>query len=287
MQIIDSFKTITEKKLDRFENEIGFSLPDSYSKFLLKNNGGRPEPNTFKTLNNEIETDIQYFFGITSGTYSLKEKRKVFQYRLPKEMLAIANDSLGNLILLSFDSGEILFYDHETDDIILVSKSFSHFINNLYELEVEESDFDRAVETQNIKFFESILASGKHVDDILNEFDQRIFIAGCIWGKVDLVRFCVKKGAKLEGGLSSSCVNGHVNVIKFLIQQGVNLEETDLENEDGTPLMIASNSGHLEIVKLLVSKGADINAVDKYGNDSISLSVMGEHKEVTKYLKSE
>lgn len=44
LQIHDPFPAIGESELQAFETRHGIALPPAYRAFLLRNNGGRPEP---------------------------------------------------------------------------------------------------------------------------------------------------------------------------------------------------------------------------------------------------
>ncbi len=43
----DTGRPLTERDLADLESELGFKLPQAYRAFLMKYNGGRPEPEAF------------------------------------------------------------------------------------------------------------------------------------------------------------------------------------------------------------------------------------------------
>ncbi|MCV6630146.1 MAG: SMI1/KNR4 family protein [Flavobacteriaceae bacterium] len=137
MKLKETFESISENQLIVLEKEIGKSLPNDYKSFLLKNNGGRPNPNNFRTLNGDYETTIHFFCGITQGVYSILDNLILLKSRLSKSMLPIANDNGRNFVLLNTNTSQIFFFDHETEEIFLVSESFTDFVNSLFNIDVE------------------------------------------------------------------------------------------------------------------------------------------------------
>jgi hypothetical protein len=100
------------------EAAIGGELPASYKGFLIKNNGGRPVPDTI-----DIDrlpgspTDIRVFFGVGRGveTSNLSWNMKFVRPRLPdRRLLPIACDSGGNIFCLDIlgeFSGGVIYCD--------------------------------------------------------------------------------------------------------------------------------------------------------------------------------
>ncbi|UXP33872.1 SMI1/KNR4 family protein [Reichenbachiella agarivorans] len=287
MKIKDTFESISENQLVDLENQLGKPLPNDYKSFLLKNNGGRPEPNFFRTLSGDYETDIQFFYGITKGIYSIQDNLFQLKSRLPKGKVAIANDSGGNYILLDINTNQIFFFDHEIEEVFFVSESFTDFVNSLFNVDQGESELDRAIESQNIEFFKSILSSGTDINNITNEFDQSAFIAICLRGKLKLARFFVENGVSIGGGLFASSSNGHVNLVEYLLQKGANPNERDATQNNDTALIQASMGGYLKVVKQLISKGADINATDDHGQTALNKSYWSDNQELIDYLEKE
>jgi len=284
MKLKNSFGIISEDQLLELEDSLGKVLPKEYKDFLLRSNGGRPNPNTFKTKNDEHETDIQFFFGITEGTYNILDKHLLLESRLGPGRLAIANDSLGSHITIDLKSGEIYFFDHETEEFHLVSETIDKFINSLYALDEDIKEVYEATVSEDINFFKSLIDSGQNVNEIKNEYNQNVFIAACLRGKLKLIKFFVENGVKIEGGLISSCGNGHLNTAKYLLEIGANVNERETECNNYTPLIKACMKGYLDIAKLLIEKGADIHAVDDYDYNALKRS---KNQDLIDYLEKE
>jgi hypothetical protein len=117
-----------------------FKFPQTYKGFLLLTNGGSPE----KSIFNE-EYEVRNFFGlIPEYSYGLLERKKMYKNRIPNNMFPIANNSGGDLFLISIkgkDYGKIYFWDHNCEaeenqepgysNMTLLADSFDEFINGL------------------------------------------------------------------------------------------------------------------------------------------------------------
>lgn len=132
--------------LKDFESENNFSLPKDYQNFLIEVNGGWPEDNIFFKDGQQF-SDVNTFFSINRHPewnylfYNLH----IYSERIPYSMLPIANDSFGNLYLISLRDGyfgEIYFWKHEEEllegdaseyfeNVIFLAKSFGDFCRNL------------------------------------------------------------------------------------------------------------------------------------------------------------
>lgn len=146
-------KKLTLEDLRQFEDRIGFSLPDSYRSFLLKFNGGRPNPYHFLVKDcYDPHSLINEFNGIMLDSENvldndLEEYIEIFEFRIPRGFMAIASDPGGNTVLLSLDGstkGNIYFWEHNyepedcTDNvedypnIYFLANDFEEFLNQLY-----------------------------------------------------------------------------------------------------------------------------------------------------------
>lgn len=132
------------------------NLPIGYKKFLLIYNGGRVVKNSCPLLElpseNETLMGINNFFQCSDDyNYSLIKNIKMFNDRIPKGFIPIADASCGNLFLLGISGSnynKVFFWDHEfeADDdeevtynnMYLVANTFEDFINSLYEYSLEE-----------------------------------------------------------------------------------------------------------------------------------------------------
>ncbi|MCF6253009.1 MAG: SMI1/KNR4 family protein [Methylococcaceae bacterium] len=151
-KIVESEKNTTCKEIEQFEALIGQILPDDYKQFLLLHNGGTPKPAGFYfTLkDNQPEMAMVAWFlalyegedeNITDDFYSFKD-------RIPNNMLAVARDPGGSLILLGLqgdNKGKVFFWLRELeaedgepatyDNVAFVANSFNEFLDSFIEVE--------------------------------------------------------------------------------------------------------------------------------------------------------
>ena len=139
----NKFGTIDLEDIKQFESHNGVTLPEDYKSFLLKYNGGKPK----HALEPTVKSDIQWIYGMVAEPYyaSLFQHLDMFQGRLPSWYFPIANDSGGNLYLMSLyeeNRGLIAFWDHENEaeegqadqyfeNLTVVASSFTDFLNQL------------------------------------------------------------------------------------------------------------------------------------------------------------
>ncbi len=148
MEIRSQFPPATPQAIASFESAVGASLPESFIEFLRRHNGGAPDPQDIVISEEEGTTDVQMIFGLNDDKdYDLRVNADIYQGRIPRQMLAIATDSGGNLFCLSLAAptyGEVFFWDHEREtdpdapkelSLTPVAGSFDALLANLVETE--------------------------------------------------------------------------------------------------------------------------------------------------------
>ncbi|NBW36200.1 MAG: SMI1/KNR4 family protein [Cytophagia bacterium] len=138
----NQFGQVDLRRIEEFEQLNSIKLPSDYREFLIKNNGGRPTPNTLSI----VETDVNYLFGIHDGPAWADLIRTIDTYegRIPDWYMPIGVDSGGNLFIQSLykeNFGVIAFWDHEReskddgreyfDNLTWLANSFKEFFNGL------------------------------------------------------------------------------------------------------------------------------------------------------------
>ena len=141
---------VDESAVASLEATLGYALPSDYRQFLLTKNGGEPANpvfNIFGVGKGYSNSSVRYFFSISEkSTFSLKYKYEIYARagRIAKEMLPIATDAGGNLVLLAIageQMGKVFFWNHDveglTDDpastehLAFVANSFKEFCDRL------------------------------------------------------------------------------------------------------------------------------------------------------------
>lgn len=289
IKIKEGFKKIFCSDIENIESYFGCSLPSEYKTFLLKNNGGRIEPRFFKTINNEIESSIQFMFGITDE----KNYDLIFNYKhwaeniRIKNALPIAIDVVGNYIFLNLVNNSVYLWVHDFSDnpIFLIATNFGLFLTSLYTVVLEQTETDIAIARQDIEYFNRVISSGEKIDSIKNQFDQPIAIAAALGNKVRLLKYFYESKADMKMTLFSAASNGHYEAVNYLLSIGLNPDERDPEQNDDTAMIQAAFGGHLAIVKRLIEAGANIKAKDRYGQGVLQKAYWSNNNDLVEYLQ--
>jgi len=145
--IFNSFPILSEEDIKAFENKNQIRLPEQYVRFLLKHNGGNPNPGSFKIPRPDLDdtfSKISMFAGIHKGNGdSLARYLITHASRIPNNMLVIARDIFGNVVYISIageDFGKIYWWSHEVETSYIISDSFDNFLNGLYSFDDNEND---------------------------------------------------------------------------------------------------------------------------------------------------
>lgn len=145
--IENSEPSINESDINNFEKRFNLKLPKDYRGFLLKNNGGKPEPRRFITVSKKIKSSVMLFFPLAEiVTENLVRNYLLFNQgnKIPKNLMPIGHDPLKNQICISVegdDFGYVYFWDMDEEvgrgpsynNMSLVAKSFSEFVDCLTE----------------------------------------------------------------------------------------------------------------------------------------------------------
>jgi cell wall assembly regulator SMI1 len=147
MQIVEQLSTsgATDSQIVELERMIGSSLPYDYRRFLSEVNGGRPSPNAFEGPTGDGSV-LNWFFTLNQEEpiYFLPGVIDAYNERIPPQLLPIATDPFGNVVVLDVGAksvGAIYFWDHENENpdgdpwwenISFIAPSFTEFVNGLH-----------------------------------------------------------------------------------------------------------------------------------------------------------
>lgn len=142
-----------EPRIQELERIIGSRLPPDYREFLTVYGGAtfsKPfeapitEPGHFDEY--ACPTAFLGFYQPNNGSpHSLDvlDAVRYYKTRIPKGFIPIAQAIGGNLILLGIDAAnrdKVLYWDHETSDVLAVADSFSDFLSHLTLTDEEDED---------------------------------------------------------------------------------------------------------------------------------------------------
>lgn len=158
--ITDSEAGTSLEAIEEVEIRLGKQFPDEYKCFILKHNGGRPEPCHFRFKHPTGVWDpysnydangkwdwgmIAYFLSFSGQHETLFDYLISYEGRIPHDTLPIARDPGGNPILLAVsgaNKGKVYFWmrenEPEDEEIIngfdylgFVADSFTEFLEGL------------------------------------------------------------------------------------------------------------------------------------------------------------
>jgi hypothetical protein len=151
-KLTDKGPRLDEKRLAAFEARRGVRLPEEHRRFLLRTNGGIPDPEVgFAFVEDGRPSD-----SVLDQFYMLKKSAEdrglddaidtfVAPGRMPPHLLPFACDQFGNQLCLSLgssDNGAVYFWNHERepmpddgppsfDNLSLVAAGFDAFLELL------------------------------------------------------------------------------------------------------------------------------------------------------------
>jgi SMI1/KNR4 family protein len=132
-----NYKDISIDIIESVENRLQINLPDDYKQFVLKYDGGYPNPNHFKV--GEKEEIFNNLISLDENEYdNIYEILEDLQDRIGDQLIPFAEDGFGNLLCFDYSADKnIVFWDHEKnyDDFkesTFVCSSFSSLIESLF-----------------------------------------------------------------------------------------------------------------------------------------------------------
>jgi hypothetical protein len=138
MQPFDDHRPATKQDVMHFEMGIAAVLPDDYREFLLRYNGGHPDPAAFRG------SSVNGFFGFCQKHHCLLCNYYMLQSRFPFGVIPIGDDAGGNIICLTVskpEHGKVLFWDHERgedpESFTYLAGSFAEFLQTLSDVPSE------------------------------------------------------------------------------------------------------------------------------------------------------
>lgn len=119
----------TEEAVVALEKLIGSRLPEDYRRFMLRYNGGTPEPATFhfveKPYGESTSDAVRAFLSLGDPEYyGLDNSLHTYTDRIPQGTIPIADDDGGNLVLLGVSGtddagqairGKVYYWFHELE----------------------------------------------------------------------------------------------------------------------------------------------------------------------------
>lgn len=117
------------------ESTLGIKLPEDYIECVMVNNAGYPDKFNFD-IEDKRGKVFEYLLGISKDDEdNIMDVYFRCKSDLPKGVIPFARDGFGNYICFKYttiDKYEVVFYNHDNQEIYFISNSFLEFINKLY-----------------------------------------------------------------------------------------------------------------------------------------------------------
>ncbi|WP_144716481.1 SMI1/KNR4 family protein [Bacillus altitudinis] len=137
-----TLKNINEAEIAKAEKKLGVTLPDTYKKLILEQNGGNTIHNAFPTThsNSWAEDHIQFnhLLGIAEDEGIMDSAYLIKEWELPEGLVLIFGDG-HTWVTMDYrktkENPAIHYYDVEMEEDFKLADSFDEFIEGLYTVE--------------------------------------------------------------------------------------------------------------------------------------------------------
>ncbi|MED5223230.1 SMI1/KNR4 family protein [Bacillus safensis] len=151
-----TLEKINEKEIAEAEKKLGVTLPDTYKKLLLEQNGGYIVHNAFPTThsNSWAEDHIQFTHlrGIAEDDGIMESEYLIEEWDLPKGLILINGDG-HTWVAMDYrktkENPPIHYFDLEMEEDFKLADSFDELIKGLYTVEYivdEETEEEAEIE---------------------------------------------------------------------------------------------------------------------------------------------
>ncbi|MED1529094.1 SMI1/KNR4 family protein [Bacillus pumilus] len=137
-----TLKKINAEGIAKAEKKLGVTLPDTYKKLILEQNGGYTVHNAFPTThsNSWAEDHIQFnhLLGIAEGEGIMDSAYLIKEWELPEGLVLINGDG-HTWVAMDYrktkENPAIHYFDVEMEEDFKLADSFDEFIEGLYTVE--------------------------------------------------------------------------------------------------------------------------------------------------------
>lgn len=137
-----TLKKINEAEIAKAEKKLGVTLPDTYKKLILEQNGGYTIHNAFPTThsNSWAEAHIQFnhLLGIAEDEGIMDSAYLIKEWELPEGLVLINGDG-HTWVAMDYrktkENPTIHYFDVEMEEDFKLADSFDEFIEGLYTVE--------------------------------------------------------------------------------------------------------------------------------------------------------
>lgn len=201
--------------LARFEKRVGSTLPLQYREFLLKHNGGEPEPAYFEISESQGDSHLHHVLGLHDGPDYLRLDRHYegYLHRMPASIIPIAGDDAGNAICIGIRGlhiGKVFFWDHEREaedgesweNVTEIASTFQAFLDGLFQwVDPDETDLERAIKSDDVEGIKKMLSSGMSIE-AEDQQGRTMIENAAIHNSTKIIEYLHGQGARLRNALA-------------------------------------------------------------------------------------
>lgn len=292
IEVTNQGEKISEKDIEKFEQNYNVQIPEDYKKFLLKFNGGIPHPNYYKCENKfginvitkEKGEDVLQITSLTEfhqdfcfDAFDLYDGCDITEEILEniKYLHVIGDDLAGDTFLISLagiNKGKIYFVSHQDScdsNLYIIANSFDNFFNNLQE-DPTVTYFEKCCEKNDIEGVRKLLDKGLNVETLIPpKYGYSLLSIAIEEGKIDIAKLLIERGAEIKRVFWR--IAPKQELFDLLLSNGADINERNYNNE--TPIFLAVANTRIEVIKLLIKNGADVLAKDDKGNLALDLRI--------------
>ncbi|MBK6685934.1 MAG: SMI1/KNR4 family protein [Deltaproteobacteria bacterium] len=239
-----------------FERRLSITLPPSYRKAILRQNGGVPERSLYPDAEDPVAS-VDVLFEL--GSKQMHDAIAQLDGCLEAGFLPVAGSSGGDLLLVELRSGRALFWNSESgsddfhpSELRALENDLGAVLRKLSGEPVapEPDEVDRLAERGTVEDLQEFLRI--HALEAKNSRGLTITQLAARKGNLTLLKACVERGASLDGAMASAAGGHQEAVVLYLLEQGRDINE---KRNGRTPLLFAGHA-QPEFFEFLLARGA-------------------------------
>lgn len=121
---------VDERIFSEIERKRGVSIPHSLVELVKEGNAATPEK--YKFIIGSTEKILGAILSFNKNEEDTDTVFTALSIIEDKNLMPFAIDSFGNYICLDLSKDNVVFWDHETDDVFSTGKNIESFMDSLY-----------------------------------------------------------------------------------------------------------------------------------------------------------
>ena len=218
--------------------------------------GGTPEPNCYV---DEVRS-LLLFVGLVFSLADEIMAEQHFPFPSPREcgLLPVATTGGGDYFLIELTTGEVFYWDHEVDDVVVKSEDLLWLAPSLDAL-VDGLVYPPGEGPREVDEFEEVARNGSlaKLEELVawrgiearNAAGRTVAEEAARCESLPLVRRCLELGASMRNLLGFAAQGENLELITYLVDRGAGINDVDEDGE--TPLDRAISPETYELLERL------------------------------------